>query len=346
MIHDQIIAALEHPDRISHIDEESLREVIKNFPYFKEAQLMLTKLMHEKKHLHFHRQLKLAALYSNDRKLLYELIYQQQLISAIDQFSHEESVQKAEKDVKDQYSSPKEPETGSYRTPPTEENATSTDHSVSQEAENKEEEVTQFAQPIPITQLSFTTSENPSEQEDFEVAQEAEATTERPEETQDLGQLEKEILSHAFSLETSYEQLPAEISSQDEKPAKSSSQPISTATHQEALQAKSLNDWLHTQTQQRAEKKSQEKAQTQKLIDEFIQNDPQIPRSDQMAFDNPVDAARMSIVDNEEFVTETLAKIYANQGNTGKAISVYKKLMLKYPEKKTYFAGLIQKLKN
>ncbi len=345
MIHDQIIAALEHPDRISQIDEELLRDVIKNFPYFKEAQLMLTKLMHEKKHLHFHRQLKLAALYANDRKLLYELIYQQQLISAIDQFSHEESTQKAEKDAKVDVSSPKEPEVGSYRNQSTEENAPSSHHLVSQKAETSEEETTQFAQPIPITQLSFTSSESTTDEQDFEVTRE-ENTVDSQEETQDLGHLEKEILSHAFSLETSYEQLPAEISNEDEKTENSSSKTISPTHQQEVLQAKSLNDWLHTQTQQRAEKKSKEKAQTQKLIDEFIQNDPQIPRSDQMGFDNPVDAARMSIVDNEEFVTETLAKIYAHQGNTGKAISVYKKLMLKYPEKKTYFAGLIQKLKN
>ena len=55
--------------------------------------------------------------------------------------------------------------------------------------------------------------------------------------------------------------------------------------------------------------------------------------------------AKMSLAENEDFVTETLAKIYAQQGNIKKAISAYEKLSLKIPEKSNYFARLIQELK-
>ncbi len=48
---------------------------------------------------------------------------------------------------------------------------------------------------------------------------------------------------------------------------------------------------------------------------------------------------------DEDYYTETLAKVYAEQGFYKKAIEVYSKLILLYPEKSTYFAALIEELK-
>ncbi|WP_109829646.1 tetratricopeptide repeat protein [Reichenbachiella versicolor] len=47
----------------------------------------------------------------------------------------------------------------------------------------------------------------------------------------------------------------------------------------------------------------------------------------------------------DDLVTENLASILEEQENYEKAISMYDKLILKNPEKKTYFASQIEKLK-
>ncbi len=49
--------------------------------------------------------------------------------------------------------------------------------------------------------------------------------------------------------------------------------------------------------------------------------------------------------EKEDFVSETLAHIYARQGYYDRAIEVFEKLSLKYPEKNIYFAGQIEKIK-
>lgn len=81
------------------------------------------------------------------------------------------------------------------------------------------------------------------------------------------------------------------------------------------------------------------------LIDNFIRQDPRITPN-KSTFYSPVNMAKKSVQEPEDLVTETLAKVYAGQGNYAKAIQVYEKLRLKFPEKKLYFASLIQELKD
>lgn len=55
---------------------------------------------------------------------------------------------------------------------------------------------------------------------------------------------------------------------------------------------------------------------------------------------------KINKTENTEFYeTETLARIYSEQGFYQRAIDIYKKLILLNPEKNTYFASLIEDLK-
>lgn len=79
------------------------------------------------------------------------------------------------------------------------------------------------------------------------------------------------------------------------------------------------------------------------LIEKFILEDPRISKP-KATFFNPGDSAFRSNFDEEEIVSETLAQLYAQQGNIQKAIHIYDKLSLINQEKSRYFAAQIEKL--
>jgi len=81
------------------------------------------------------------------------------------------------------------------------------------------------------------------------------------------------------------------------------------------------------------------------IIDKFIREEPRIS-SPRATFYNPSENAAKSSMDEEEIVSETLARIYHEQGNIVKAVKIYEKLSLLFPEKSSYFAAQIQKIRN
>ena len=89
----------------------------------------------------------------------------------------------------------------------------------------------------------------------------------------------------------------------------------------------------------------QELTHQQQLIDRFIANNPTISRPKKEFF-TPETAAKKSEHLPEQLATETLATVYLNQGNAEGAIRIYERLILKFPEKSSYFVSLIEKTRN
>ena len=63
------------------------------------------------------------------------------------------------------------------------------------------------------------------------------------------------------------------------------------------------------------------------------------------SFFSATETAKKSLSENDDFITETLAKIYKEQGHFDKAIDAFEKLILKFPEKNTLFASQINEIK-
>ncbi len=82
---------------------------------------------------------------------------------------------------------------------------------------------------------------------------------------------------------------------------------------------------------------------TDQILERFIREEPQIkpPTVEKLNVENK---ARKGSEEQFHMVTETLANIYVEQGHTNKAIEIFRKLILKYPEKKAYFASRISEL--
>lgn len=279
------------------VSETEAASLVKEFPYCQSGQLLLAIHLNQNNHLLFEQQLKKSAIYSADRKRLFDLI-----------------------------------------------NATI-------EVEQAQPAVTE----TPVVETKIILEQSEPIVEIKETVKEPEPTATTQETDLELNEkdklLELEYINQAISNSYSLELEEGSEKTEDRRPKWEEGRPRTEVGRKE-FEVEELDenatftfsDWLKhlpTSTPQGTEEKTPRKNINLDLIDKFIQEDPKI-KPKKTEFYSPINMARLSVVDDSDLVSETLALIQVEQGNLEAAIKTYQKLSLKNPEKRTYFANQIK----
>ena len=314
-------SVLIYPGLLNSESLPALEELVNHYPWYATAQLVLAKNLLQMKHVRYPGKLKLASVATIDRSLLKQYLLENQNLP------------------------PKELSSEILVSIPT---AVVPEPSVS---------IGKIASNIsPIEELPEPLRISSREVEETEVN--ASAILENQSPTPVVEAIENSASSfESSSAKTSDEEpFPFEPYTQLDFTTEllklpvldSSPEPIkSNATPEPKSSGKrSFSDWLKSSKEiHSSQPNSDDEWQRNGIIERFLEDQPRISKPKQTEFFKPQEAAKKSLSLPEGLVTETLAKIYENQGHFERAIHAYEKLSVKHPEKITYFAARISKLK-
>lgn len=299
---------LENPSRIDIEGVDQLQKMVDQYPYSSIFQILLTKGLHNVGDLSLDSILRKAAVSVPDRGMLYQVLYAQKL---------QDTILKVNQSIE-----------------------VDTNEQINLETETKNE--------FTISKEEDSVIETPKDK-----LQAEKETVLDIKEQNDNKELEEDIIIEAInnSLQLDVDALLEEI--EKEKPIKESktSLPKEVVKEEKPIsKPQKLSDWLLSMKEKDApiEEINEESPKTllssKDLIDRFIaQKNKKIKISEEPI--TPKELGQLSLVENEDFVTETLANIYAKQGKYDKAIKIFEQLMLNFPEKNTFFASRIRFLK-
>ena len=382
MNREEFISYIKDPARLDKSSLSEINELLEEFPYFQSGHLLFLKNLHKLDHIRFAGQLKKSALFVANREILYRLLFDNndpQVEEKVEEEILPEtklSASDPEKKSLQEASQDKDEETA------TETNIEDTIDKQEMKPVTEKEEVTETINKTEdgLRSKEDLAAELKKRLQEIQESGKKEANAEIQTETQN----EEDILDLSdeqsidddnlkdkpeINLTISSEPEPGDlldlemqdkVSPIPDKPKLSQDDKKDEAD--EEAEKKNLNSqsnhfdihpfsaWLNllntsdsNSSIEAVGKPKNIKQRQLNIIDQFIQNNPRItPKQEKTVLSN--DISKESIEEKDEMFTETLARIYVKQGYYSKALFIYKKLSLKFPEKSTYFAGQIEKI--
>ena len=167
----------------------------------------------------------------------------------------------------------------------------------------------------------------------------------KKDEFDELEVLEKQMLREAYRTSMTIDLL-----QEQEEKGQNKKEAVQPGTINKELGTYSFNDWMKVVSGKPLDSSKEEKAIQRKakagIIDSFILEEAaKTPPKPKAEFYSAENMAKKSLQDDENFVSETLARIYLKQGNLPKALRSYEILLVKHPEKLHIFAPLLEKIK-
>ena len=385
MNREEFISYIKNPARLDKTSLSEINELLEEFPYFQSGHLLFLKNLHKLDHIRFAGQLKKSAAYVANREVLYRLLFDnndpqleekatENIIPPVAQKSilekEKEILQEDEPENLDLNSIDKKIEeiSDTKETEPSDEKEVVAEtidkieegprskedlaaelkkrlqeiqESGKKEANTEKQTVTQSEEDI--LQLS---DEQAIDDKDLKEKPEIDVPINIEEEAGDLLDLEMHEKGSPIpdTPTLSEDDKKDEAGNEAEKKNLNSKANLSE-TYPFSAWLNLLNTPDSKASTKEVKKPENIKLRQLNIIDQFIQNNPRItPQQEKPLL--TTDISKESIEEKDEMFTETLARIYVKQGYLSKALFIYKKLSLKFPEKSSYFAGQIKKIED
>lgn len=306
---------MHNPFLISQDEVKELNSLQEQYPYCSSISMLLAKAYHTEESISFEQQLKNTAISIPDRSILYELINLEQEAAPI-KFVVEEITEVTEPIIEAKI-----------------------------EEEVLEEEVVEENIKWKVEEIKPEEEEKLSLKENIEKIITEKKEIHQDKESQDLENL---ILSNVLGSVSLLEEDTVEETINIESNKKQEAKEFDLST------SHSFYDWLTPSepVKEEIEVKKDTGSSIEEMVDKFIEerktdsshirlNRDESPKK----FFSPLEVGKNSLMEKDDFATETLAKIYISQGLYDKAIATYERLSLKNSEKKSYFAKQIEKIK-